>query len=307
MFNVATVAHGDEAVLAAAYLFTVHYFVNHWRPDKFPLDIVMFTGAMPLDEFKREYGVEYARLVANGELQQHLVDAPSPPLRLGSKILGFCLVAVGLALLVMMAIGFGDKFFELDATGRPHGTLMSTNSRVVALYYSTRDGQARRIAEHICGRLAENGPLAPPQDVAIAKPTPEDLAAASLIVLVAAVRYGKHLPEADQFLTTYRSLVSPPPLALASVNLTARKPEKTTATGNAYLRKAIARHGLAPTLAVAFAGRLDYRRYNWRDRQIIRFIMLLTGGPTAPHQVEYTSWDAVDDFAARIEELRRQN
>ena len=84
---------------------------------------------------------------------------------------------------------------------------MSTNSRVIALYYSTRDGQARRIAEHICGRLAENGPLAPPQDVAIAKPTPEDLTAASLIVLVAAVRYGKHLPEADQFLTTYRSLV----------------------------------------------------------------------------------------------------
>ena len=142
----------------------------------------------------------------------------------------------------------------------------------------------------------------------MARPTPEDLTAASLIVLVAAVRYGKHLPEADQFLTTYRSLVSPPPLALASVNLTARKPEKTTATGNAYLRKTIARHRLAPTLAVAFAGRLDYQRYNWRDRQIIRFIMLLTGGPTAPRtRVEYTSWQAVDEFAARIEELRRQN
>ena len=79
----------------------------------------------------------------------------------------------------------------------------------------------------------------------IAKPTPEDLTAASLIVLVAAVRYGKHLPEADRFLATYRSLASPPPLALASVNLTARKPEKTTATGNAYLRKTIARHGLS--------------------------------------------------------------
>jgi len=185
---------------------------------------------------------------------------------------------------------------------------MSTNSRVIALYYATRDGQARRIAEHICGRLAENAPLAPPQDLAVAQPVAEDLAAASLIVLVAAVRYGKHLPEADQFLATYRSLVSPPPLALASVNLTARKPEKTTATGNAYLRKAIARHGLAPALAVAFAGRLDYRRYNWRDRQIIRFIMLLTGGPTNPDtRVEYTSWDAVDDFAARIADLRRQN
>ena len=106
-FNVAAVAHGDEALLAAAYLFTVHYFVNHWRPDKFPLDTVIFTGAMPLEEFKCEYAVEYARLQKSGELQHYLVDAPSQPLTLGSKILGFALVAIGLALLVMMAIGFG--------------------------------------------------------------------------------------------------------------------------------------------------------------------------------------------------------
>ncbi len=108
-FNVATVAHGDEALLAAAYLFTVHYFVNHWRPDKFPLDVVIFTGSMPLEEFKREYAVEYARLVETGELKQHLVDAPSRPLTLGSKVVGFSLVAVGLALLVMMAIGFSGN------------------------------------------------------------------------------------------------------------------------------------------------------------------------------------------------------
>ena len=108
-FNVAAVAHGDEALLAAAYLFTVHYFVNHWRPDKFPLDVVMFTGSMPLEEFKREYAVEYARLAETGQLQQHLVDAPSRPLPLGSKILGLSLVAAGLALLVMMAIGFGGN------------------------------------------------------------------------------------------------------------------------------------------------------------------------------------------------------
>jgi len=37
------------------------------------------------------------------------VDAPSRPLTLGSKIVGFSLVAVGLALLVMMAIGFSGN------------------------------------------------------------------------------------------------------------------------------------------------------------------------------------------------------
>lgn len=185
---------------------------------------------------------------------------------------------------------------------------MSTNAHGSALlYYATRDGQSRRIAERIFNRLAASQTLRPPQDVAVAGPAPEDLSAASAIVLVAAVRYGKHLPEAERFLAAYGSLAAPPPLALASVNLTARKPEKTTATGNAYLRKTIARHRLTPALAVAFAGRLDYRRYNWRDRTIIRFIMLLTGGPTDPAtSVEYTSWPAVDEFAARIAALCRQ-
>ena len=144
------------------------------------------------------------------------------------------------------------------------------------------------------------------RDIAVAQPAAADLAAAAAVVLVAAVRYGRHLPEADRFLALYRSLHSPPPLALASVNLTARKPAKTTVAGNAYLRKVIARHRLAPAVAVAFAGRLDYRRYRRLDRWIIRFIMLLTRGPTDPNTcIEYTSWRAVDEFAARVIELMR--
>ena len=187
--------------------------------------------------------------------------------------------------------------------------MTATNNRrkPAALYYATHDGQARRITEHIFQRLGSET-IAAPQDVGAAVPTATAIAGASVIVLVAAVRYGKHLPQADRFLSVYRAVQPPPPLALASVNLTARKPAKTTATGNAYLRKTIARHHLTPAVAVAFAGRLDYPRYSWWDRQIIRFIMLLTGGPTDPRtSVEYTSWPAVDAFADRIVELQRRN
>jgi menaquinone-dependent protoporphyrinogen oxidase len=177
-----------------------------------------------------------------------------------------------------------------------------------AVYYATRDGQSRRIAEHICRRLDDGGVPPVPRNLLPELPEPAELAQAPLIVLVAAVRYGKHLPEVEQFLTAYRTLPAPPPLALASVNLSARKAGKTTGSGNPYLRKTIARHRLAPALAVAFAGRLDYRRYSWRDRQIIRFIMLLTGGPTDPDtSIEYTSWSAVDAFADQIAALRRRD
>jgi cytochrome b subunit of formate dehydrogenase len=111
VFNVATIFHGEEAVLAAGFLFTVHFFNNHWRPDKFPLDILMFTGVMPLEEFKREHLVEYNRLVASGELSQFLMDAPSRPVTFASKVLGFTLMACGLLLLAMVINGFSHHLF----------------------------------------------------------------------------------------------------------------------------------------------------------------------------------------------------
>jgi len=106
VFNVGTLVHGEEAILAAVFLFTVHFFNNHFRPDKFPLDIVMFTGAVSLEEFQREHTVEYDRLVKTGELKRYLVDAPSRPMTLGSKILGFTLITIGLILLVLVVVGF---------------------------------------------------------------------------------------------------------------------------------------------------------------------------------------------------------
>ncbi len=107
VFNVATLIHGEEAFLAAVFLFTVHFFNNHLRPDKYPPpDIVMFTGAVALEEFKREHALEYRRLVEAGELDRYLVDAPSRPMTLGSRILGFTLIGIGLTLLALVMVGF---------------------------------------------------------------------------------------------------------------------------------------------------------------------------------------------------------
>jgi cytochrome b subunit of formate dehydrogenase len=111
VFNIATIFHGEEAVLAAGFLFTVHFFNNHWRPDKFPLDILMFTGKMPLEEFKREHLIEYNRLVAQGELEKYLVDAPSQPMTRASTVLGFTLMGSGLILLILVMNGFFRHLF----------------------------------------------------------------------------------------------------------------------------------------------------------------------------------------------------
>ena len=109
VLNVAMLVHGEEAFLAAVFLFTVHFFNNHFRPDKLPPpDVVMFTGSVALEEFRREHPLQYRRLLASGELQKYLVDQPSKPLTTGSKLLGLALIAFGLFLLVLVITGFLD-------------------------------------------------------------------------------------------------------------------------------------------------------------------------------------------------------
>lgn len=106
VFNVAAIFHGEEAFLAVVFLFTVHFFNNHFRPDKFPVEVVMFTGTFSVEEFKHEHPLEYQRLVDTGELQGRLVDAPSPAKLTAAKALAFTLIAMGLTLLTLVGIGF---------------------------------------------------------------------------------------------------------------------------------------------------------------------------------------------------------
>ncbi|MDD2923785.1 cytochrome C [Rhodoferax sp.] len=106
VFNVAAIFHSEEAFLAVVFLFTVHFFNNHFRPDKFPLDRVMFTGTVTLEELRHEHPLQYQRLLDSGELEQHLVDAPSPAMVQAATVLGFVLIVAGLILLTLVGIGF---------------------------------------------------------------------------------------------------------------------------------------------------------------------------------------------------------
>ena len=100
--NVATIIHSDEALLATGFIFTIHFFNTHFRPDKFPMDTVIFSGRIPLEELKEDRPREYERLVESGELEQQLVDPlPSYVLR-GLKIFGWFALSLGIALIVLI-------------------------------------------------------------------------------------------------------------------------------------------------------------------------------------------------------------
>lgn len=172
---------------------------------------------------------------------------------------------------------------------------------LLPIFYSTRDGHSCRIAEHIAARLTASGTNAKAENAATFPFSADAIRDLPVVVLVAAVRYGRHMPDADKALEAYATLENKPPLALASVNLTARKPHKRTPQTNPYLRKWIKRQKLSPQFAIAIAGRLDYPRYSTFDRLAIQLIMTMTKGPTDPMAVvEYTDWDSVDAFADQL-------
>jgi len=106
MFNIATVVHGEEALLAVGFIFTIHFFNGHVRPEKFPMDPVIFTGRVSEHEMLEERGAEYDRLVARGALKAAETDAPSPALRALAYAIGIPAVTLGTITVVLIIYSF---------------------------------------------------------------------------------------------------------------------------------------------------------------------------------------------------------
>ena len=98
--NIATIIHSDEALLASGFIFTLHFYNTHLRPEKFPLDPVIFVGSFPVDELKHERPREYDQLVATGERDKLAsCRAPAPWLRRLATIFGLFIVSTGSVLI----------------------------------------------------------------------------------------------------------------------------------------------------------------------------------------------------------------
>ncbi len=100
--NVATIIHSDEALLAVGFIFTIHFFNTHFRLDKFPMDPVIFTGRVTLEELKFDKPDEYERLVAAGRLEEHLVEPMPKQAESAIRAFAYLALATGLVLIVLI-------------------------------------------------------------------------------------------------------------------------------------------------------------------------------------------------------------
>ena len=108
LINVATIIHSDEALLAVGFIFTIHFFNTHLRPEAFPMDTVVFTGRMPVAEWKRDKPAEYEALAASGKLEENLVE-PYQPVVIRT-IRGFAWTALAIGTLIVLWILYAMVF-----------------------------------------------------------------------------------------------------------------------------------------------------------------------------------------------------
>ncbi len=102
MINIAQVIHSDEALLAAGFIFTFHFFNTHFRIEKFPMDTVIFSGRVSQTEMLHERKRWYDRLVADGRLEDYRVKDEWEGRKKYAKAIGFLFFGTGLVLLVLI-------------------------------------------------------------------------------------------------------------------------------------------------------------------------------------------------------------
>lgn len=102
VINIAHIIHSDEALLAAGFIFSIHFFNTHFRIEKFPMDTVIFSGRVSKTELMHERKRWYDRLVASGKLDQHRVKDEWFQWKNIARSFGYLFFGVGVLLLLLI-------------------------------------------------------------------------------------------------------------------------------------------------------------------------------------------------------------
>lgn len=165
----------------------------------------------------------------------------------------------------------------------------------IGILYATVDGQTTKICNEIVKMLKEKN-----ADVQLFNidTFTNNISDFDKLVIASSIRYGVHDKEIIAFINKNKAELDTIKTAFFSVNLVARKPEKSTPETNPYVVKFFKTIDWKPTITQVFAGMLDYKKYKPFDRIMIQFIMWITKGPTDKNtKIEYTDWEKVRLFA----------
>ena len=102
IINIALIIHSDEALLAAGFIFSIHFFNTHFRIEKFPMDTVIFSGRISKTEMLHDRKRWYDRLVAAGRLDEHRVKDEWESWKNIARSFGYLFFGLGVLLLILI-------------------------------------------------------------------------------------------------------------------------------------------------------------------------------------------------------------
>jgi menaquinone-dependent protoporphyrinogen oxidase len=176
----------------------------------------------------------------------------------------------------------------------------------VAVLYATKEGQTRRIAEHVADTLRAHDATAELFDVAELDDT-FALDGYTAAVLAASVHLGKHEKEMVRFVAQHRRALEAVPTAFLSVSMSEHGAEDPQQSPESHARfvadvKRVLDEFFHATLwkphwVLPVAGALAYTKYNFLVKWVMKRIAAHEGGSTdTSRDWEYTDWAALDKF-----------
>ena len=166
------------------------------------------------------------------------------------------------------------------------------------IIYSSTDGHTKTICRRLTNFLKDRDEI---KIVSLDDVNELELSSFNKIIIGASIRYGKHSNKLYKFVDLNKDILNQRQSVFFSVNVVARKLEKSTPDTNPYIKKFLKISNWKPKKIGVFAGKLDYPNYGFFDKYAIKLIMFLTSGPTDTSQsYEFTDWSKVDEFAMQL-------
>ena len=166
------------------------------------------------------------------------------------------------------------------------------------IIYSSTDGHTKTICQRIMNCITDGNSN---NILSLKEAAKINLLEFDKIIIGASIRYGRHSSDLYRFIKFNKDILERKDTAFFSVNVVARKIEKSDPETNPYIKKFLKISNWKPGKIAVFAGKVDYPKYRFFDKYIIKLIMFITKGPTDTTQTfEFTNWSKVDAFAKEL-------
>lgn len=112
IINIALIIHSDEALLAAGFIFTVHFFNTHFRLEKFPMDTVIFSGRISKTEMLHERKRWYDRLLKTGKIADYRIRDEWERWKSIARTFGYIFFGMGVILLILIVYAMASRLLH---------------------------------------------------------------------------------------------------------------------------------------------------------------------------------------------------